>query len=100
MADYFLVRRAKGPAWDHSRPRREQDGWDEHAAFMDRLVDEGFVILGGPVGEGDGEDALNVVKADSEEEVRGRLADDPWGEDMLATRAIEPWSIFLRAPTG
>jgi uncharacterized protein YciI len=94
----FLVWRAKGRSWDHSRLRREQDGWDEHAAFMDKLVDEGFVILGGPVGEGDGEDALNVVNAESEDEIRRRLADDPWGEDMLATKAIEPWSVFLRAP--
>ena len=28
VADYYLVERAKGPAWDHSRPRRE-DPWPE-----------------------------------------------------------------------
>jgi hypothetical protein len=32
---------------------REQDCWDEHATFMDALADEGSVILGGPLGEGD-----------------------------------------------
>jgi hypothetical protein len=31
---------------------REQDAWDEHAAFMEALVDDGFVVLGGPIGEG------------------------------------------------
>jgi len=100
MPDYYVVRRARGPAWDHSRRRREQDRWDEHAAFMDALVDEGFVVLGGPLGEGDGHDALNIVKADSEASVRARLADDPWGEDMLATVSVEPWSVFLRAPSA
>ena len=100
MADYFLVRRAKGSAWDHARLRREQDGWGEHAAFMDRLVAEGVVVLGGPVGEGDGEDALLVVAADSEGEVRSRLAADPWGEEMLATRSVEPWTVFLRAASA
>ena len=70
MADYYLVRREHGPAWDASRPRREQDGWDEHAAFMDELAAEGFVVLGGPVGEGDGDYALNVVDAESEEAAR------------------------------
>jgi uncharacterized protein YciI len=80
--------------------RREQHGWDEHAAFMDKLVDDGFVVLGGPVGEGDGHYALLVVEADSEDEVRARLADDPWGEDMLATESIEPWTIFLRGTGG
>jgi hypothetical protein len=58
MADLYLVERGKGPAWDHARGRREQAGWDEHAAFMDGLVEEGFVVLGGPVGEGDGETTL------------------------------------------
>jgi hypothetical protein len=33
VADYYLVERAKGPAWDHSRGTREQAGWDEHAAL-------------------------------------------------------------------
>jgi len=98
LVPYFLVTRAWGPAWDASRPRREQDGWDEHAAFMDRLVEEGFVILGGPVGE-DTETgrAINLVEAESEEAVRRRLADDPWPEELLATERIEPWTIWLRS---
>jgi uncharacterized protein YciI len=98
--EHFLVKRAHGRAWDASRPRREQDGWDAHAAFMDRLVEEGLIVLGGPVGEGDGDYALLVVEAASESEVRVRLAEDPWGEDMLATESIEPWSIFLRRSPG
>jgi uncharacterized protein YciI len=93
---YFLVFRGKGPSWDHSRARREQAGWAEHAAFMDRLAEDGFVVLGGPVGEGDGEDTLQVVDAESEEAVRARLAEDPWGEDMLLTRSVEPWQVWLR----
>jgi uncharacterized protein YciI len=97
LARYFLVARVKGPAWDHSRPRREQQGWDDHAAFMDALVEEGFVVLGGPVGEGDGEEALVVVDAATEAEVRARLADDPWGEDVLATKSIRPWTVWLGA---
>ena len=97
---YFLVKRAHGPNWDTSRARREQDGWDAHAAFMDELVGEGFIVLGGPVGEGDGHSALLVVEADSEADVRARLADDPWQEDMLATESIEPWTIFLRGSPG
>jgi hypothetical protein len=97
VTDYHLVERAKGPAWDHSRPRREQPGWDEHAAFMDALAEEGFVVLGGPIGEGDGENVLLVVAADGEPAIRTRLADDPWGEDMLTIESIQPWSVWLRA---
>jgi uncharacterized protein YciI len=100
VADYFLVKRAHGPSWDTSRLRRDQEGWPEHAAFMDELVDEGVVVLGGPVGEGDGDYAVLVMEVKDAAEVRRRLADDPWGEDMLATESIEPWSVFLRRTPG
>ena len=95
MADCFLVREAKGPEWDHGAGRREQRGWDEHAAYMDALVDDGFILLGGPIGEGDGEDTLLIVSAAGEDEVRARLAEDPWFETVLTIRSIEPWSVWL-----
>jgi uncharacterized protein YciI len=97
VADYFLVERAKGPAWDHSRPRREQAGWDAHAAFVDRLAEEGFVVLGGPIGAGDGDNALLIVAAESDAAVRARLAEDPWTEDMLTIESVRPWSVWVRA---
>jgi uncharacterized protein YciI len=100
VADYFLVERAKGPAWDHSKRRREQVGWDAHAGFMDGLAEEGFVVLGGPIGEGDGDNALMIIAADSEAELRARLGEDPWGEDMLTFESVRPWSIWLRAETA
>lgn len=94
--DAFLVSHVRGPAWDHSRLRRHQVGWDEHAAFMDGLAAEGFIMLGGPVGEGDGEEALLVVRASSEREVRERLAADPWAGTILVVERVRPWSIWLR----
>ena len=97
MADYFLVTRSWGPAWDPTRRRREQDGWDEHAAFMDRLVEEGFVVLGRPLGDVDTGRALLVLAAESERVVRERLAGDPWPEDLLRIDSVEPWSVWLRA---
>jgi len=96
MADYYLVMQAKGPGWDHARRRREQAGWDEHVAFMDALTAEGVVVLGGPVGEGDGDDALLVVDLPSEAAVRQRLAIDPWAESVLVIKSIRPWSVWLR----
>jgi uncharacterized protein YciI len=97
VADYYLVRQARGPAWDHARGRRDQERWAEHAAFMDGLAEEGVVIVGGPIGEGDGDDALLIVDVDSEESIRARLADDPWADDMLTIKSVEPWSVWLRA---
>jgi uncharacterized protein len=100
MADYFLVERGKGPAWDHSRGRREQEGWDEHAAFMDGLAEAGFVVLGGPIGEGDGENTLLVIDADDEATVRARLAEDPWPEELLTIESVRSWSVWLRGPAS
>jgi hypothetical protein len=90
----FVVEHRKGPGYDAGRDRREQEGWDEHAAFMDALVDDGFVVLGGPLG--DGETTLLVVEALDEAEIRSRLAEDPW-EPMriLSLERITPWTIWL-----
>jgi uncharacterized protein YciI len=63
---------------------------------MDGLAEEGFVVLGGPIGEGDGENTLLVVDAGSEAEVRARLTQDPWPEELLTIESIRPWSVWLR----
>jgi hypothetical protein len=47
------VKLGHGRGRDASRQIRDQDGWDEHAAFMDGLVEDGFIILGSPVGDGE-----------------------------------------------
>jgi uncharacterized protein YciI len=95
---WFLVERGHGPRWDHARSRREQDGWAEHAAFMDALVAEGFIVLGGPVGDDlDHGSVLLVIEADGEEQLRARLAEDPWPADMLTIERVAPWTVWLRA---
>jgi uncharacterized protein YciI len=99
-AAYFLVTELPGPAWDPSRRRREQDGWDEHAAYVDGLVAEGMVLLGGPLGDPDYGPALLVCRAESEGEIRKRLADDPWMGTILTIESIRPWSIWIGALPG
>jgi uncharacterized protein YciI len=95
----FAVRLVHGPGWDPSRQIREQAGWDEHAAFMDGLVDDGFVVLGGPVG--DGEQTLHVVEAADENDVRARLAGDPWASaGLLRIGTIERWALWLDSRPG
>jgi hypothetical protein len=101
VTEYFLVRQVRGPAWDHTKPRREQRGWDEHAVFMDALTDEGVVLLGGPVGEGDGTDAVLVLDLPDETTVRARLADDPWNKDgTLVIGRVELWKVLLDRSRG
>ena len=93
----FAVRLVHGPSWDPGRPIRGQHGWDEHAAFMDGLVEDGFIILGGPVG--DGEQSLHAVEAADEGEIRTRLALDPWASaGLLRVGPVEPWALWARRP--
>ena len=90
----FAVIREHGPRWDASRSLRQQEMWDEHAVFMDDLTNDGFVVLGGPIGVEAG--VLLVINADSEETVEARLNADPWSTmEMLKTGMIEPWTILL-----
>lgn len=91
---YYAVTTVHGPNWDASRSIREQQAWDDHAAFMDRLVDDGFVVLGGPLGNG--ERALLIVESEGEDQIERRMADDPWRPmGMLEVGTIEPWTIWL-----
>lgn len=91
----FAVILEHGHAWDALRSMREQEMWDEHAVFMDDLTAEGFVVLGGPLGERAG--ALLIINAENEETIRPRLAADPWlPAELLQIAMIEPWTILLR----
>jgi uncharacterized protein YciI len=94
---WYAVTREPGPEWDRSLPMRAQPMWDEHAEFMDSLVNDGFVLFGGPLG--DGSQVLLIVRAGTEAYVEARLAEDPWTPmGLLRTAKIEPWEILLGEP--
>ena len=94
MRQLHAVIRTRGPAWQDSRGLEGQAEWAAHAAFMNALAAEGFVVLGGPL---DGTaDVLLVMRAGSAEEIRARLADDPWSRmDLLRVSRVAPWSLRL-----
>lgn len=90
---FYVVLRRTGPRWDASRLLEEQSDWQAHADFMDGLVAEGFVVLGGPLA-----DELRVVlavEAESEDAVRATLARDPWSETHLVVESVDQWTIRL-----
>jgi|SRR5215207_1428830 len=96
---YFAVIREAGPAWA-AGGIFEQPAVSDHAAFMNALVDEAFVLFGGPLaGTEDGRvRVLLIVNADSKEEIHRRLADDPWAlADQLRIVSIEAWKILVGA---
>jgi hypothetical protein len=90
---FLVVLRRSGPQYDHSKPLEDQSGWLEHAAFMDGLVDDGFIVLGGPLG--DEVRTAHAMDAASEAEIRETLARDPWNGTHLVVDSIDPWTIRL-----
>ncbi|WP_446215768.1 hypothetical protein [Micromonospora sp. IBHARD004] len=56
-----------GPHWDLARPMEEQTDWLAHASYMDLLVDEGIIVLGGPL---DDVRVVLAMEAESEQAVR------------------------------
>lgn len=94
MGSTFIVTSAAGPKRDHAQGTREQPYWDEHAAFIDNLVQEDFIMFGGPLSDEGG--AVLVVRAGSETEVRDRLGPDPWYvHGILTLQSVRRWDIFI-----
>lgn len=92
---YYVVINEQGPRWDPKRVMREQNGWTDHANFMDALEAEHFVLLGGPL-KYSKHRALLIINASNEQELRRRLAEDPWMHNgVLKTIDIYPWEILL-----
>ena len=94
MKNTFVTISSAGPNRDPSKGTREQPLWDEHAAFIDQLVTEGFVLMGGPLVDEGG--AMLIVNADDENEVREKLRDDPWMKyGVLKLESVKRWQIFI-----
>ena len=94
MERLFAVINARGARWNSAGALEDQEDWPAHAAFMDALEAEGFVRLAGPL-EGTAE-VLLVIRAKDAEQVKSRLADDPWmRKDLLRIGRILPWTLRL-----
>ena len=72
MAMFHVVVTRSGPEYDASRPTEQQSDWPAHATFMDGLVEQGFIVLGGPLD--DEHRVVHAVEAESEEAVRDARA--------------------------
>jgi uncharacterized protein YciI len=94
MKRLFAVIRSRGPAWNDALPIDDQVEWRAHAAFMNGLVEQQFIAVGGPL-EGT-PDVLLVVRATDAAEIAERLAADPWVRNgLLRLKEVWPWWIRL-----
>lgn len=115
---YFVVISQQGPSWDPSRAMRDQQLWSEHATFVNGLIDEGFLHLGGPLAGGSrldddfspasepvGDDrvyrTMVVVEAPGSGEAADRLAEDPWiRSGVLVRTSIDRWEVLAGDPAA
>lgn len=92
MPIFHVIVRQAGPEFDPSLRLEEQSGWEEHAAYMDSLVQQGHIVLGGPLPNGR---VAHAMEAESEEALRALWARDPWHGSHLILETVEPWQIRL-----
>jgi hypothetical protein len=115
---YFVVISQQGPSWDPARTMREQQLWDEHVVFVNGLIDEGLLHLGGPLADGSrpdddfspasepvGDDRIYrtmvVVEAPGSGEAAARLAEDPWIRSGVIVRtSIDRWEVLVGDPAA
>ena len=99
MKNTFLAFSSAGPNRDFSKGTRKQFFWDEHAAFIDQLVADGFILMGGPLVDEGG--SLLIFNAKDENEVREKLKNDPWMQHgILKLESVKRWQIFIDERTG
>jgi uncharacterized protein YciI len=89
---FHVTLRQCGPEFDPALPLEQQSGWKEHAAYMNSLVENGHIVLGGPLPNGR---VAHAMEAESEEDLRAIWARDPWFGSHLVLESVEPWEIRL-----
>jgi uncharacterized protein YciI len=97
MSQTFAAIVQRTSKWDRSKPPEEQSGFGDHVAYMGGLEADGTIAMAGLMLPS--EDVLFIFRADSEDEVRRRLAEDPWQQDGHAKLArLEEIAIRIGEP--
>ena len=89
----------RSDAWIAGVPPQEQAGFPDHAKFVGELEASGFIAQAGLMQPSN--DVLFIFRADSEAEVRERMAQDPWQKDGHARLGrVEEVMFRIGAPGG
>ena len=94
MRRTFILLFDPGPNWDEKKEIEEQDSWGEHIIFIDKLFEEGKVIITGPIIHYDR--IVIIYDAKDESEIRITFKDDPFIKNgILYLESIMEWNIRL-----
>ncbi len=89
----YLFQYAPGPAWRAGAPMQRQ-GLGPHAAYMQRLMNEGRLYAGGGYVGADG--GMAIVMASSMEEARAILDADPAVTSGIFVAELRRWRPRFR----
>lgn len=88
-----LVRFRAGPTWKSGPPEAQPD-WDEHAAFVDDIVERGIMVMGGPFADYSGTTIL--LEGVSEDEARDLVRRDPFIENrVFELDDVRAWNVYV-----
>jgi uncharacterized protein YciI len=88
-----VVRFKAGPAW-RSGPPEDQPGWDEHANFVDALVESGTFVMGGPFSDNSG--SLVLLERVTSDEARTLIATDPFVVNgVFLVEDVRDWTVYV-----
>jgi uncharacterized protein YciI len=89
----LMVRFRAGPTWA-SGSVKEQPDWDEHAEFVDALIERGTFVMGGPFSDNSG--TMILLEGVGADEARRILEDDPFMKNgVFVLEEIREWTVFV-----
>ena len=91
-ARLYAVTRTRGGAWKEGVPVERQYDYRGHIDYIEKLRAEGFIVAAGGL---DGtNDALLIIRAKDEHEIKQKLEWDSWtANDLLRTTLVAPWTV-------
>lgn len=88
-----MVRFRAGPTWARGSVK-EQPEWDEHAEFVDALIERGVFVMGGPFSDNSG--TMILLEGVDADEALGILEDDPFMKNgVFELEEIREWTVFV-----
>jgi uncharacterized protein YciI len=92
-AHRVIVRWRAGPTWT-SGPPEEQPEWDEHASFIDDLIERGIFVMGGPFRDYLG--SFTILENVDEQEARELVLRDPFvANGVFELEDVREWLVYV-----
>jgi uncharacterized protein YciI len=94
----IVVRVRAGPTWADGGPPEVQPGWDEHEAFVDALVDQGTIVMGGPLSDYSG--SIVILEGITRDDARALMDKDPFVRNgVFMVEDIKEWTVYVDSLT-